>query len=106
MIVVLFRSRLTEEAGSDYSEMAEEMLSTAKTMPGFIEFKSFKADDGERMSIVWWQDQETMAAWRSHARHLVAQKQGREKWYQYYKIEVAEVLRTNAFTHPAVTVTA
>jgi heme-degrading monooxygenase HmoA len=77
--------------------MAEEMLETAKTMPGFVDFKSFKAEDGERISIVWWRDEETMAAWRTHARHLVAQRSGREKWYESYKIEVAEVLRANAF---------
>jgi heme-degrading monooxygenase HmoA len=98
MIVVLFRSRLTPEAGADYSQMAEEMLSTAKTMPGYVDFKSFKADDGERISIVWWQDEETMAAWRTHARHLIAQRLGRDKWYACYKIEVAEVLRASAFS--------
>jgi heme-degrading monooxygenase HmoA len=97
MIVVLFRSRLSAEAGDDYSEMAAEMLETAKPMPGFVDFKSFKAEDGERISIVWWRDEETMTAWRTHARHLVAQKSGREKWYESYKIEVAEVLRANAF---------
>ena len=97
MIVVLFRSRLTPEAGADYSEMAEEMLATAKTMPGFIDFKSFKAEDGERISIVWWQDEETLSAWRGHARHRQAQKRGREKWYEYYKVEVAEVLRASSF---------
>jgi heme-degrading monooxygenase HmoA len=97
MVVVLFRSRLTAEAGDDYSAMAAEMLATAKTMPGFIDFKSFKAEDGERLSVVWWEDQETMAAWRTHPRHRVAQQAGREKWYQSFKIEVAEVVRSGAF---------
>jgi heme-degrading monooxygenase HmoA len=46
MVVVVFRSRLTAEAGDDYSQMAEEMLATAQDMPGFVEFKSFKSDDG------------------------------------------------------------
>jgi heme-degrading monooxygenase HmoA len=97
MVVVLFRSRLTASAGEDYGEMAAEMLATAKEMPGFIDFKSFKADDGERISVIWWQDQETLAVWRNHARHLVAQQAGRSKWYEYYKIEVAEVVRQNTF---------
>jgi heme-degrading monooxygenase HmoA len=99
MVVVLFRSRLTAEAGDDgYPEMAAEMLATAKEMPGFVEFKSFKAEDGERMSVVWWQDEETMAAWRSHPRHRVAQQNGRAKWYESYRIEVAQVVRENSFT--------
>ena len=100
MIVVLFRSRLTAEAGEDYSQMAAEMLATAKTMPGFVDFKSFKAEDGERISVVWWRDEETMAAWRSHLRHRVAQKLGREKWYENYKIEVSQVLRSGEFQRP------
>ena len=97
MVVVLFRSRLTPEAGDDYSEMAAEMYATAKEMPGFVDFKSFKADDGERISVIWWKDHETLAAWRSHPRHLVAQQAGRSKWYDSYKIEVAEVVRQGAF---------
>ncbi len=97
MVVVLFRSRLTSAAGEDYSQMAEEMLSTAKEMPGFVEFKSFTAEDGERLSVVWWQDHETMAAWRNHPRHRVAQHNGRDKWYENYKIEIADVVRQTAF---------
>lgn len=97
MIVVVFRSRLSPEAGDDYSQMAAEMLATAREMPGFVEFKSFKADDGERVSLVYWQDQETMAAWRNHPRHRIAQQNGRSKWYQSYRIEVAEVQRDGRF---------
>jgi len=101
MLVVVFRSRLSAEAGADYSDMAAEMLATAREMPGFVEFKSFKADDGERVSLVYWQDQETMAAWRSHPRHRIAQGSGRGKWYSEYRIEVAEVVRENRFERPA-----
>ena len=97
MILVLFRSRLTPEAGADYEQMADEMLSTAKDMPGFVDFKTFQAADGERVSIIRWQDQETLAQWRSHPRHRIAQQQGRAKWYQYFRIEVAEVIRQSAF---------
>jgi heme-degrading monooxygenase HmoA len=96
MVVVLFRSRLADPA-EGYAEMAEEMLATAKTMPGFVEFKSFKAEDGERLSVVHWENDESMTAWRQHARHLVAQRLGREKWYESYSIEVAEVVRSRRF---------
>ena len=100
MVVVLFRSRLAPEAGDDYSSMAAEMLATAKGMPGFIDFKSFKAEDGERISVIWWSDLDTLAAWRNHPRHRVAQQAGREKWYESYRIEVAEVVRQGVFDRP------
>jgi len=97
MVVILFRSKLAEAAADGYSEMASEMLARAQQMPGFIDFKSFKADDGERLSVIRWQDQASLAGWRNDVRHLVAQKMGREKWYEYYKIEVAEIIRESAF---------
>jgi len=81
--------------------MATEMLETARGMPGFVDFKSFQAEDGERLSVVWWQDEETMKGWRNHPRHLVAQKAGREQWYERYRIEVAEVKRDAIFLAPA-----
>lgn len=102
MVVVLFRSKLTDTAPADgYPEMAEEMDRLARSMPGFIDVKAFKADDGERLTVVWWQDQETLKAWREQARHRVAQQTGRERWYEYYKTEVAEVIRASAFEKPA-----
>jgi heme-degrading monooxygenase HmoA len=101
MIVVLFRSKLVPTASNDgYDEMANEMDDLARTMPGFIDVKSFKAEDGERLTVVWWQDEETLRAWREQARHRVAQRTGRERWYEYYKLDVAEVIRTNNFDRP------
>ena len=101
MLIVLFRSKLVDQPDG-YAEMAQEMLETAKGMPGFIDVKAFKADDGERLTLVWWEDEETLRAWRTHARHLVAQKAGRERWYEYYNLEVAEVIRSRQFARPDV----
>jgi heme-degrading monooxygenase HmoA len=55
MIVTLFRSRLTSQAGDDYIAMSAEMLDRAKSYPGFVAMKSFKAEDGERLTVVWWE---------------------------------------------------
>ena len=102
MVIVLFRSRLTDTAHEEgYPDMAVEMLERAKTMPGFVDFRSYKADDGERLSVVWWRDEETLARWREDVRHLVAQRLGREKWYESYSIEVAHVVRSRAFDRQA-----
>lgn len=96
MIVVLFRSKLVD-APEGYDEMSEEMEALARTMPGFIDVKGYRADDGERLTIVRWENEETMRQWREHARHRVAQRMGREQWYAYYKMEVAEVVREKSF---------
>jgi heme-degrading monooxygenase HmoA len=96
MLVVLFRSKLVPEP-EGYAEMTQEMLAAATSMPGFIDVKAFTAADGERLTVVWWEDEDTLRAWRTHARHLVAQETGRERWYEYYTLEVAEIIRTKQF---------
>ena len=64
MLVVLFRSRLAPEAGADYHAMADEMLERARARPGFVDFTHYAAPDGERLAVVRWQDESTLAAWR------------------------------------------
>ena len=93
MLLIIFRSRLRADAGEDYQAMAAEMLASASAMPGFVEYKHYTAEDGERLTIVKWQDEETLTAWREHARHRIAQRLGRERWYSQYQIEVAEIVR-------------
>jgi len=97
MVIVLFRSKLTAAAGDDYAAMADEMLARAKGMTGFVDFKSFTADDGERLSVIWWESQDTLRGWADDARHIIAQRLGREKWYEYFRLEVAEVARSYGF---------
>ena len=101
MLVILFRSRLTAQAGDDYSRMADAMFEHARTFPGFVDVKSFTADDGERLTVVWWQDEQTLKVWATDAKHRVAQQLGRDRWYEYYKMDVAEIVRVSNFERPA-----
>lgn len=97
MMVILFRSTLTDAAGDDYAEMTDAMMAHAQTFAGFVGVKSFKADDGERLTVVWWQDEATLRAWATDARHRVAQQTGRDRWYRYYKMDVAQIVRVSNF---------
>jgi heme-degrading monooxygenase HmoA len=100
MMVILFRSQLTDAAGEDYAAMSEAMMTHARSFPGFVDVKSFKADDGERLTVVWWQDEATLRVWATDARHRVAQQTGRDRWYRYYKMDVAQVVRVTNFERP------
>ena len=97
MMVIVFRSRLRDDAGADYGETAEAMLARARSMPGFVSFKQFKADDGERLALIHWESAETLRVWAEDAPHLDAQRRSREQWYSAYTIDVAEVVRTSTF---------
>ena len=97
MVVILFRSRLTADAGQDYQEMDAELERLVHDQPGYVSHKSYRSEDGERLTLVWFKDQETLRSWKTLPRHLEAQRRGRERWYQFYEMEVAEVVRTSSF---------
>lgn len=101
-ILTVFRSRLRPDATAlGYQEVAEEMERRARTMPGFVEFKTFTADDGERVAIVMFDSAADHERWRADPDHRAAQRRGREDFYSEYRIAVAEVLREHGWTSNA-----
>jgi heme-degrading monooxygenase HmoA len=97
MVVILFRSRLTPEAGQDYQELDAELERLVHDQPGYVTHKSYGAADGERLTLVWFRDQDLLRSWKMQPRHLEAQRRGRERWYEFYEMEVAEIVRTSSF---------
>ncbi len=97
MVVVLFRSRLRDDAGEEYQATAKRMLELASAMPGFVSFKIFQAEDGERISVIEFESEEHVRAWREHPEHREAQRRGRERFYAEYRIQVCEPIRDYGF---------
>ncbi len=92
-IVTVFRSRLTQEHEPRYREEAAAMARLAAGMPGLVEFKSFTADDGERVTLVTFRDEDSQAAWRNHPEHRRAQRRGRSDYYAEFSLQVCRTLR-------------
>jgi heme-degrading monooxygenase HmoA len=90
-IVTIFRSRLRPEHAEEYHRLAPQIERLAKSMAGFVAFKSFAAPDGERVSIVEFASEAAHNAWRDHAQHRAAQKLGREKFYAEFRIQVCRI---------------
>jgi heme-degrading monooxygenase HmoA len=98
MIVTVFRSRLRPGAREDYVALVDRMVELAKTMPGYISHKGFFAEDGERVTIVEFEHEEGMRAWRMNPEHRAAQKKAREIYYSEYSVQVCNVVRESKFT--------
>jgi heme-degrading monooxygenase HmoA len=101
-VVTIFRSRLRGDAEpSGYTELASALEERARSMPGFVEFKTFSAPDGERVSITVFDSEEHHNAWRDDPAHRVAQRRGRQEFYSEYSITVCRQTSRRAFTgHP------
>ena len=101
--VTIFRSRLRAGAEPSYGPVAVETEELARAMPGFVDFKTFTADDGERVSLVTFADEASHEAWRDHPVHREAQQRGRDEFYEEYLIQVCEVRRERRYVRSRLT---
>jgi len=93
MVITIFRSRLRPDNQEAYQHTADRMHELAQTMPGFVSIKTFTATDGERVSIVEFESEETHNAWRRHPEHQEAQRMGRELFYSEFQVQVCKLER-------------
>lgn len=84
-----------------YGKRAEQMLKLAADQPGFLGADSARGADGLGITVSYWRDENSIAAWRDHAEHALSRAYGREHWYASFTVHVAKVERTYGFTRPA-----
>jgi heme-degrading monooxygenase HmoA len=97
MLITVFRSRLRPGVRDEYVALVAEMEKIARAMPGYISHKGFFADDGERVTIVEFEHEEGLRAWRANPEHIAAQKLAREKYYTEYHVQVCTLDRESKF---------
>ena len=96
MIIAVFRSRLNEQVQEEYAHWAARMSELAGQVPGYISHKGFTAADGERVTIVEFEDEAGMRAWATHPEHVAAKKLGRDTFFADYRVQVCSVQRDSA----------
>ena len=95
MYVVIFRATVGE-LDVEYTAMAQHLRELALTQFGCLEFHSL-AEGSDEIALSYWPSEEHIRAWKAHADHLQAQRSGRERWYETFSVEVAEVKRQYRF---------
>lgn len=102
-VVTVFRNRLREDARAAYVDELAVVAELARSMPGFVETKTFVADDGERATVVTFADPESHRGWREHPRHREAMRHGVSDYYEEYSIAVGTTSYASAFRRDDVT---
>jgi len=91
---VIFTSvRTNVEQG--YAEMANLMVDMAKQQDGFLGVESARNEIG--ITVSYWKDLESIKNWKNNVDHLQAQRMGKQKWYESYKVRIALVEREYDF---------
>jgi heme-degrading monooxygenase HmoA len=97
---VIFTSKRTAGDDAAYTGMAERMLELAARQPGFLGVEH--ARDTLGITVSYWESLQSIADWKAHADHLLAQERGRASWYEYYRIRICRVERDYSFHRPDV----
>ena len=91
---VIFTSIRTDE-DHDYAEIAARMEELAMQQEGFLGMESARKDIA--ITISYWKDLDSIKKWKTQSEHMVAQKMGREYFYQMYKTRICLVERDYIF---------
>lgn len=89
---VIFTSRrATGDHG--YEAMAARMVELGSGHDGFLGIDSVRGADGVGITVSYWRDEASIAAWKRDAEHQRAQRGGKETWYADYEVRIAKVGR-------------
>lgn len=94
---VIFTSRRRPDASAisdGYAEMAVRMEELARQQPGFRDLHTVRGSDGIGITVATFDSERDAVAWKQHPEHLQAQRLGRERFYDWYRLEVSEVTRS------------
>lgn len=91
MLVVIFRATV-RQLDEEYSRTAARMRELALDRYGCLGFQSV-SEGRQEVSLSYWPSEDRIRAWKADPEHASAQRLGRERWYESYTVEVAEITR-------------
>jgi uncharacterized protein (DUF952 family)/heme-degrading monooxygenase HmoA len=97
---VIFTSRHSGLDREGYAKAAERMERLAAAQPGYRGIESTRGPDGLGITVSYWDTDADAQAWKQHDEHLAIQQVGRERWYTWYRLQVATVEREYEFGSP------
>lgn len=99
MIVVIFRAKL-RQIDQDYQETGQKMHDLAKDRYHCLGMTSFYQNNQE-LTLSYWENMDDLTAWRRDPDHILAQKRGSDKWYEWHQVEIATIERAyNSLSTP------
>jgi heme-degrading monooxygenase HmoA len=94
---VIFTSRRTAADPEGYDRTADRMVELAATMPGFLGIESARNSEGVGITVSYWDSLDSIRRWREHAEHRLAQRAGKERFYERYFLRVCRVEKAYDF---------
>jgi heme-degrading monooxygenase HmoA len=95
MYAVIFRAKPGIQ-DDEYGKTVARMRDLAFGKYGCLDFVAVTEGEQE-IAISYWENEESIRAWKSDSEHSLAQEVGRSKWYDSYIVQVVEIKREYKF---------
>jgi heme-degrading monooxygenase HmoA len=70
MVICVFGVTYREDADLELeAHLTRKMADAASKTPGFISYKSYRADDGDEVGLIRFVSREALKAWRDNTAH-------------------------------------
>jgi len=93
-VIVIGDLKLRDSASIDeYDALGERMYNIVSNLPGFQSVKTFKADDGEQITVFRFASEAALDAWRTHPEHVETMKRGHAEFYASGFLQICKVIR-------------
>ena len=79
-VVTVFRSRLRDDVDPRYESLDAELRERAHALGGLVDVTSFVAEDGERVTVVTFEDRDSHRRWATDPVHRDAQRLAKGRW--------------------------
>jgi heme-degrading monooxygenase HmoA len=99
-VSVIFITQRTDEDADGYAAAANDMDRLAAKQPGYVGMDSIRGSDGLGITVSYWESDAHAKAWRDNHEHAATRDAGRDRWYSYYSLHVAEVTRSYDWQKP------
>ncbi len=99
-VAVIFVSESTGSDAGGYEAAAEAMGALVARQPGFRGVDWVGGGGGGEITISYWADDASAAAWRDHPEHRRIQAEGRGRWLKRYDLMVVDIRRGHVWAAP------
>jgi len=95
MIAVIFEVTPNDGKRQEYLDIAASLRPELDKIEGFISIERFQSltNPEKVLSLSFWKDEQSVAAWRNLETHRIAQSKGRQYIFKDYRLRIADVNR-------------
>jgi heme-degrading monooxygenase HmoA len=96
VIVVFTITPRADVPVEEYEATSAQMVELVSAMPGFLGM-DYGESEGRELLVARFESHEDLRRWREQPDHVLAQQLGRERFFEHYRIEVCELVRSYEF---------